>query len=66
MPKIDFKLVEFPSIKALNKAISHSEAGRDEPGICFGFTVHERASNDIELELFFNDLFVKEYKSLPS
>jgi hypothetical protein len=37
------------------------------PGICFGFTVHEdKRKSDYELELFFNDAFVLEYRSLPT
>jgi hypothetical protein len=36
------------------------------PGICYGFTVHEnQTANDYELELFFNDQLVLEYRSIP-
>lgn len=38
----------------------------DKPGICYGFTMHEHSDSSYELELFFNDIFVLEYKSLPN
>jgi hypothetical protein len=50
----------------LDKYLEDPEHGKipEKPGICFGFTVHEKRNN-FELELFFNDLFVKEYQSIP-
>ena len=60
--------MEFENKTALEDYISHAEHGRtkERPGICYGFTVDEDADvNRYELELFFNDLFVNEYKSIP-
>ena len=57
---------EFKDKKELDEHIEHKDHGRtaDKPGICFAFTIHEHSSINIELELFFNDHFVSEYKSL--
>jgi len=62
-PNIIFRLQEFASKAELDEELRHPEHGKSDAhaGICYGFTVHERSRNDVEVELFFNDLFVKEY-----
>ena len=62
-PNILFRLQEFESKEALDEELMHPEHGKnaEHAGICYGFTVHERSRTDVEVELFFNDLFVKEY-----
>ena len=67
-PNIDFRLVEYDSVEEMEAAIKDPLHGRrkEKPGICFGFTIHEHSDTSYELELFFNDIFVLEYKSLPS
>jgi hypothetical protein len=50
----------------LDEYISADEYGSPEkPGVCFGLTVHKKAENDYELELFFNDAIVLDYRSIP-
>jgi hypothetical protein len=51
-----FELKEFASKDVLFEYISSIDFGQPErPAVCYGFTIHERAKNDVELELFFND-----------
>ena len=66
-PEVNFKMTEFESKIALDAYLEDPEHGKtpEKPGVCFGFTVHEKKRNNFELELFFNDLFVKEYQSIP-
>ena len=69
-PDIPFDFIKFDDKDELDKYIGHKDHGRtaEKPGICFAFTVHEIEEKEnfiYELELFFNDHFVTEYKSQP-
>jgi hypothetical protein len=59
--------MEFETQKDLDDYISHPEYGKDpdRPAVCFGLTVHENSPSKYELELFFNDAIVLDYRSIP-
>ena len=67
-PDVAFKTKKFKTIKDLEDYIRHPHHGIKDwhPAVCYGFTVHNRKRNAYELELFFNDLFVREYQSIPN
>jgi hypothetical protein len=61
-----FSWMEFDTVKELDEYMMHKKLGeKSHPGICFAFKVHEYAKNDYELELFFNDGLVRDYRSIP-
>jgi len=67
-PNMGFQHKEFASKEELDAYIEHPDHGYDEvnrPGVCFALTMHEHAQNDYELELFFNDAIVLDYRSIP-
>ena len=70
-PTLKFKFKEFDTREQLEEYLQHADYGFDKQkpgsreGICFGFTVHEHKENDFELELFFNDAIVLDYRSIP-
>jgi sulfur relay (sulfurtransferase) complex TusBCD TusD component (DsrE family) len=49
----------------LDEYIQDAEYGYEKDAVCFAFTLHERENNDYELELFFNDAVVLDYRSIP-
>ena len=64
----EFELRPFESKDELWAYISHPEyeLNMDRQGICFGFHIIENSQNDYELDLYFNDLFPTNIRSLPS
>jgi hypothetical protein len=60
--------MDFETQADLDAYIEHQDYGRvpERPGVCFAFTVHEHVENlKYELELFFNDAVVLDYRSIP-
>ena len=45
--------------------IEDDDYGHNKDAVCFAFTLHEREENNFELELFFNDAVVLDYRSIP-
>lgn len=65
-PSLKFKLKGFKTQDAMDDYIAADTYGsKGSPGVCFGLTVHNKADNDFELELFFNDAVVLDYRSIP-
>jgi len=61
-----FEWMEFDNVEDLDVYMMHKDLGKKtHPGICYAFKVHEYASNNYELELFFNDGLVRDYRSIP-
>ena len=54
----NFTFKMFDSKADLDNYIGGEKMGtdKDNPGVCFGFSVYEENSNKFELELFFNDM----------
>jgi hypothetical protein len=64
---LEFIHMEFESQIELDAYIEHDDYGKDpeRPAVCFGFTVHEESWKKYELELFFNDAIVLDYRGIP-
>lgn len=63
---MQFNGKEFKSKEELDQYIEHPRYGtKNFPAICFAFTVHKHKFNKYELELFFNDAVVLDYRSIP-
>jgi hypothetical protein len=67
-PNMRFWGKEFADKKELDDYISHPDHGEDHhPAICFAMTMHVHEKNkNYELELFFNDAIVLDYRSIPA
>ena len=68
IPNQQFTPKSFKSKKELDDYIAHPGHGFDEdrPGVCFALTMHQHELNKkYELELFFNDAIVLDYRSIP-
>jgi hypothetical protein len=67
IPNMKFHSKKFKDKKELDDYIAHPDHGKaNHPGVCFGLTMHEHKKNEkYELELFFNDAAVLDYRSIP-
>lgn len=47
--------------------ISDVDYGVDKsrPAVCFGFSVKENSLSDYEVDLYFNDLWPRDYRAIP-
>lgn len=62
-----FNIQSFESEEKLFAYIGDENYGNASmPGVCFGFSIYENKHNDYEYELFFNDLWPTNLRSIPS
>jgi hypothetical protein len=67
LPKLTFTGKEFESKDELDDYISHPLYGSEgRPAVCFGIDLKNNKRHNYELELFFNDAAVLDYRSIPA
>ena len=52
---IYLKVKLFEDEEELASYIQNQETDREHPGLCFGFAINEKASEEYELKMFFDD-----------